>query len=89
MTVNIGNAKHMPEYDGQTVHFCSQGCRDKFAADPGKYTAGPPEADATPQGTLYTCPMHPEIVRDAPGTCPICGMALEPMGGACARSGKS
>jgi Cu+-exporting ATPase len=66
---------------GQDYRFCSAGCRAKFIADPARYLAAKPATapvTAVP-GTQYTCPMHPEIVRDAPGSCPICGMALEPM----------
>ena len=67
------------EHDGHTYYFCSEGCRTKFAKDPDRYlTRGEPEP--LPQGTLYTCPMHPQIVQEGPGPCPICGMALEPMG---------
>ncbi|MGD9671577.1 MAG: heavy metal translocating P-type ATPase [Hyphomicrobiaceae bacterium] len=80
MTVNIATAKHVLEHKGQDVYFCSAGCKEKFSADPNRYAKGPPQPEEMPEGTLYTCPMHPEIVRDAPGTCPICGMALEPMG---------
>ena len=66
---------------GVTYHFCAEGCRRKFIADPQKYLGGSREAmaPAAPPGTKYTCPMHPEVVRDGPGSCPICGMALEPM----------
>ncbi|HET8551244.1 MAG TPA: heavy metal translocating P-type ATPase [Gammaproteobacteria bacterium] len=60
-----------------TYHFCSEHCRDRFAADPASFLGGP-SATPAPHGAQYTCPMHPEVVRDAPGTCPICGMALEP-----------
>jgi Cu+-exporting ATPase len=71
-----------PAYDhgGHTYYFCSEGCRSKFAKQPQRYldTKGDPEP--LPQGTLYTCPMHPQIVQEGPGHCPICGMALEPMG---------
>src|SRR6185436_10651640 len=59
--------------------FCSAGCRAKFAADPAKYLS--PDARDEPdvtEGTVYTCPMHPEIRQIGPGACPICGMALEP-----------
>ncbi len=72
------------EHDGETYFFCCSGCRDKFAGDPGRYVrpAPGPSSAATapkaPQAAQYTCPMHPEVVRDAPGECPICGMALEP-----------
>jgi Cu+-exporting ATPase len=71
-----------PRYDhgGHTYHFCSDGCRIKFAGDPARYLTKTGEAKPLPRGTLYTCPMHPEIVREEPGPCPICGMALEPMG---------
>ena len=71
------------EQDGHSYYFCSAGCRDRFRADPGRYLersdaemprpAPPGEPEA-----LYTCPMHPEVIRDRPGACPICGMALEP-----------
>ncbi|MDE3152826.1 MAG: heavy metal translocating P-type ATPase [Gemmatimonadota bacterium] len=72
------------EYQGTELHFCSAHCRDRFLAAPSEFVAGAIEQSSTParsvpSGTRYTCPMHPEIVRDAPGTCPICGMALEPM----------
>jgi Cu+-exporting ATPase len=98
------------EHDGKTYHFCCEGCRTRFAAEPGKYLdakpfvlPGKPAAPAShghahhghahhdhaphahaapavaPKGTKYTCPMHPEIVKDGPGDCPLCGMALEPM----------
>ncbi|MBS1152765.1 MAG: Copper-translocating P-type ATPase [Myxococcaceae bacterium] len=64
---------------GETFFFCSDRCRQKFAAEPEKFLAGkPPAAEAKP-GRQYTCPMHPQIVRDGPGSCPICGMALEPL----------
>ncbi|MBV8525114.1 MAG: heavy metal translocating P-type ATPase, partial [Acetobacteraceae bacterium] len=71
------------EHEGALFHFCSGRCRDRFAADPAAYlepdTGEPPaEERATPPGAIYTCPMHPEIRRPGPGSCPICGMALEP-----------
>jgi Cu+-exporting ATPase len=68
------------EHEGHTYYFCSEGCRGKFAADPERYLNKTGEAKPLPSGTLYTCPMHPEIVKEGPGHCPICGMALEPMG---------
>jgi Cu+-exporting ATPase len=76
------NPERAIEHGGQTYHFCSTRCMDKFRADPGAYT-GPKSPDdgtaaAMPEGTIYTCPMHPEIRQPAPGTCPKCGMALEP-----------
>ncbi len=102
------------EHDGKTYHFCCDGCRTSFVADPGKYLNAKPfelppkkpmghdhahhghdhahhghdhahhhaqagAAKPAPAGTKYTCPMHPEIVQDGPGDCPICGMALEPV----------
>src|SRR5262249_31077260 len=79
MTVDPATSKHRFEYRGETFHFCSAGCRSKFAADPAKYLekTSQPSADV-PAGTIYTCPMHPEIRQVGPGSCPICGMALEP-----------
>ncbi len=70
---------HQAEHDGKTWKFCSKGCREKFVADPGRFMpkAAPARAPAVAAGT-WTCPMHPKIVRSEPGTCPICGMALEP-----------
>ena len=79
MTVDPTTARSH-HHAGRTYYFCSQGCETKFAADPAKYLApkagGP--APAAPAGTVYTCPMHPEIRQDHPGNCPKCGMALEP-----------
>ncbi|WP_245884276.1 heavy metal translocating P-type ATPase [Hartmannibacter diazotrophicus] len=80
MAVDPATAEHRHEHEGQTHYFCSQGCHDKFVADPGKYLTPKPESPKAPKGTKYTCPMHPQIIRDEPGSCPICGMALEPMG---------
>ncbi|TCU70431.1 Cu+-exporting ATPase [Bradyrhizobium sp. R2.2-H] len=79
MTVNPATSKHHFTHHGDTFHFCSAGCRTKFAADPAKYLAKEkaPEPEM-PAGTIYTCPMHPEIRQVGPGSCPICGMALEP-----------
>src|SRR5262245_19798209 len=79
MTVDPATSTHRFEYRGETFHFCSAGCRTKFAADPAKYLEknSQPPADV-PEGTIYTCPMHPQIRQVGPGSCPICGMALEP-----------
>ncbi|MEL6296610.1 MAG: heavy metal translocating P-type ATPase [Pseudomonadota bacterium] len=81
MTVEIKEGTRSRVHGGETFYFCSAGCQEKFGADPHFYASG--NAKKTGQralpGTQYTCPMHPEIVRDAPGSCPICGMALEPM----------
>ena len=73
------DTQHRAEHAGHEHLFCSAGCRNKFLADPTRYLAPKQSLEAAAPGTKYTCPMHPEIVRDAPGTCPICGMALEPM----------
>ncbi len=82
MTVKLDAGKPSREHDGEIYHFCSQKCHDKFAADPEHFLSGAHKesAKSQPRGAKYTCPMHPEIVRDEPGDCPICGMALEPMG---------
>ena len=79
MSVDPATSKHRFDHHGETFHFCSAGCRTKFAADPAKYLAKDkaPEPEM-PAGTIYTCPMHPEIRQVGPGSCPICGMALEP-----------
>src|SRR4051794_1730465 len=78
MTVDAANSQHRFEYRGETFHFCSAGCRAKFAAEPEQYlTPRMPKSDAA-EGTIYTCPMHPQIRQTGPGSCPICGMALEP-----------
>jgi len=79
MTVDPHSAKHRHAYQGRPYYFCSAGCREKFIADPARYLK--PEvgqAASVPPGTIYTCPMHPEIRQPGPGSCPICGMALEP-----------
>jgi len=79
MTVDPATTPHLAEHDGQAFHFCSAGCRTRFVADPGKYLApDQTPAPAAPPGTIYTCPMHPEVRQVGPGSCPICGMALEP-----------
>jgi len=79
MTVDPATSKHRAEHESQTFHFCSAGCRTKFVADPARYLSAEPipMASASPD-TVYTCPMHPEIRQVGPGSCPICGMALEP-----------
>src|SRR6476619_1795141 len=79
MTVDPHSAKHRHQHLGRTYYFCSAGCRSKFAADPAKYLGKDDRAaEPVPEGTIYTCPMHPEIRQVGPGSCPICGMALEP-----------
>jgi Cu+-exporting ATPase len=80
MNVDPHTAKHRATLDGHPYYFCSNGCREKFVADPQKYLA---KAVAKPapvdEGAIYTCPMHPEIRQTGPGSCPVCGMALEPL----------
>ena len=79
MNVDPKTSPHHAVNAGTTYHFCSAGCRTKFVADPGKYLApGPIEPAAAVPGAMYICPMHPEVRQDHPGTCPLCGMALEP-----------
>jgi Cu+-exporting ATPase len=74
------DSPHHAKHAGTEFRFCSAGCRTKFVTDPTKYlTHSPAEPVSAHPGAQYTCPMHPEILRDAPGTCPICGMALEPV----------
>ncbi|MGH8122858.1 MAG: YHS domain-containing protein, partial [Rudaea sp.] len=85
MTVDPDSSKLRAEHAGHTYFFCSASCRDKFVADPERYLAhGASNAQhagaaQAPAGTLYTCPMHPEVQQVGPGSCPKCGMALEPM----------
>ncbi|MBB5761857.1 heavy metal translocating P-type ATPase [Methylorubrum rhodesianum] len=82
MMVDPHATKHRAEHDGHPYYFCSNGCRTKFEADPVRYVdpgRAAKKADPVPEGTIYTCPMHPEIRQLGPGACPICGMALEPV----------
>jgi P-type Cu+ transporter len=83
MMVDPATAKHRADYAGETFYFCSAKCKDRFAADPKRYatpqTSVARAQPAAPAGTIYTCPMHPEIRETAPGNCPICGMTLEPL----------
>jgi Cu+-exporting ATPase len=93
MMVDPATARHRAEHAGHDYFFCSAGCRDRFIAEPARYLASglapgpaPPPAAGAPAPTapagaeiLWTCPMHPQIVRNEPGSCPICGMALERM----------
>src|SRR5258708_7908843 len=85
MTVDPAHAAGSWEYGGKTWYFCSQHCLEKFRAAPAQYageSAGrvpaPASVAAPAAGVTYTCPMHPEIVRDGPGVSPNCGMALGP-----------
>ncbi|PIL11714.1 haloacid dehalogenase [Puniceibacterium antarcticum] len=81
MTVTIKPGTRTETYQDETFHFCSDKCQSKFKGDPWFYASGraTDRPKAVVADTQYTCPMHPEIVRDAPGACPLCGMALEPM----------
>jgi P-type Cu+ transporter len=92
MTVDPATAPHRHHHEGQDYYFCSASCLKRFSADPGKFLGAKPttvnhghEAQrASKPGlaatdAIYTCPMHPEIRQVGPGSCPICGMALEPV----------
>lgn len=83
MSVALDKGKPSLTYKGEDYHFCNPKCRDRFDADPWFYLSGNKarKKDKAPANAQYTCPMDPEIVQDGPGTCPICGMALEPMDG--------
>ncbi|WP_394068922.1 heavy metal translocating P-type ATPase [Roseixanthobacter glucoisosaccharinicivorans] len=79
MDVDPHTAKHRADHNGQPFYFCCAGCKAKFEADPDRYLANKAAPAApVPEGTVFTCPMHPEIRQIGPGACPICGMALEP-----------
>jgi len=79
MSVDPNDAKHQTEHLRQIFYFCSAGCRTKFLTDPSKYLGGRTErVEHVAVGTISTCPMHPQIEQVGPGSCPICGMALEP-----------
>ncbi len=81
MSVDPEKTPHHAQHDGRAYHFCGAGCRTRFVADPERYlrpaAAAPATAPALP-GMIHTCPMHPEVRQAGPGSCPICGMALEP-----------
>jgi Cu+-exporting ATPase len=81
MTVTLKPDTRTEAFDGKSFHFCSGKCQTKFKADPWFYASGRAAGHkkSAAANVQYTCPMHPEIIRDAPGACPICGMALEPM----------
>ena len=80
MKVDRSTARHMAKHDGERFYFCSGRCKEKFEAAPEAYLGDKPAPEPMPAGTIYTCPMHPEIEQVGPGDCPICGMALEPKG---------
>ncbi|WP_075654527.1 heavy metal translocating P-type ATPase [Pseudochrobactrum sp. B5] len=79
MMVDPAAGKPHMTYKGHEYHFCSDSCHGKFKADPEKYLTAQSAAAPAIKGAQYTCPMHPEVIRDEPGSCPICGMALEPV----------
>jgi Cu+-exporting ATPase len=84
MSVDPQKTQHRTRLDDRDYFFCNPRCREKFIADPAKYLT-PKAVEAplpvpSPPGTIWTCPMHPEIRQDKPGACPLCGMALEPTG---------
>ncbi|HEY1720827.1 MAG TPA: heavy metal translocating P-type ATPase [Magnetospirillaceae bacterium] len=81
MTVDMATAKHTAEHGGAVHYFCGPRCREKFLAEPEKYLQpkSGPKDDAAPLGAIWTCPMHAEVRTDKPGSCPKCGMALEPL----------
>jgi P-type Cu+ transporter len=79
MSVDTQTAKHHEDHAGKPYYFCSAGCKAKFDADPTRYIEPSDlKADSVPEGTIYTCPMHPQIRQIGAGNCPICGMTLEP-----------
>ena len=78
MAVERAGARHTARHRGQTYYFCCARCRERFVEAPEDFLNGR-QAEPAPEGSLYTCPMDPEIVQATPGDCPICGMALEPM----------
>jgi Cu+-exporting ATPase len=90
MTVDMDKTQHKSMHEGVEYGFCSGGCKTKFDANPAAYLQPAfdpaaldprrkPQPAAAPAGSKWTCPMHPEVLRDGPGDCPICGMALEPV----------
>jgi P-type Cu+ transporter len=78
MDVDLTTARHRAEFEGKTYYFCASGCRQKFLSHPEQYFHRTSTAAVVPEGTVYTCPMHPEVRQIGQGSCPICGMALEP-----------
>ncbi|WP_081491627.1 heavy metal translocating P-type ATPase [Rhodanobacter denitrificans] len=78
MQVDPVRTAHHAEHEGITHHFCSARCLERFVADPARYLTRQSDDVPAPTGTMYTCPMHPQVRQDGPGICPICGMALEP-----------
>lgn len=80
MQVDSEHAAGSAEFEGKTYYFCSKSCAERFRKEPQAYLTSHPAASSPhDEEQLYTCPMHPQIVQKGPGSCPICGMALEPM----------
>ena len=79
MRVDPHKTAHRAKHAGRPYYFCSAGCRTKFLADPDRYLGRRQPGRPVPEGAIYTCPMHPEVRQVGPGSCPICGMALEPV----------
>jgi Cu+-exporting ATPase len=79
MTVTRAAAQFLSKHEGERFYFCSERCQHKFDEAPHDYLGDRAESEPMPEGTMYTCPMDPQIVQEGPGDCPICGMALEPV----------
>lgn len=77
MSVDMDKAKWRGEHAGETYYFCAERCRDRFLADPQRFLE-PRAPEPVVAGAIYTCPMDPEVRQEGPGSCPVCGMALEP-----------
>ncbi len=88
MKVDPKTSPHRHTFLDHDYHFCGAGCHTKFVADPEKYLNKAAAPSPAPEGTIYTCPMHPEIRQASPGSCPICGMALEPEDGSAGDGGE-
>ncbi|MCX7321335.1 MAG: heavy metal translocating P-type ATPase [Hyphomicrobiales bacterium] len=78
MTVDPATTTQRYAYHGREYFFCGSRCRERFSADPESFLKPRAPAPTMPPGTIYICPMDPEVRQEGPGTCPICGMALEP-----------
>jgi Cu+-exporting ATPase len=78
MTISPHDAVGHVEHQGETYYFCNESCLEQFRADPDRFLAPVPASPPVSASGEWTCPMHPEVVRSEPGSCPICGMALEP-----------
>ncbi|MGB7286602.1 MAG: heavy metal-binding domain-containing protein, partial [Salaquimonas sp.] len=83
MSVKTDAGKPTLKYKDDNFHFCNPKCHDKFDVDPYFYLSGNKarKKKSEPKNAMYTCPMDPEVIQEGPGTCPVCGMALEPMDG--------